>query len=296
MKRIFLTPDEKQKIVYEAFRIAKSIGWSLSSKRGIGEIAQKSQLVLPPDRRRNLNPADWKFIKEGITELYKKEVEGLVDNKQMCCHCFSFGEHEKNCRLIIGEDLISVPVKPTEEHKPAHNKSSNLQLDNLFKELKTRIVESPLVDALINESIEDIKLKFLEKLINEFSSYDLQIENSEQHEQENFSIELPNKERLPVIGILGCKPNQIFEIQTIFKNKLTIRPYYADNSGASFKNSVRGVEKCFIMTKFISHNHQDIVKKVLKPENIVYVNGAVTDLARTISSKMNIKIGESSND
>jgi len=84
-----------------------------------------------------------------------------------------------------------------------------------------------------------------------------------------------NKAQLPKVMIVGLEKNQPNEIAEEFGEMLDLRFILATDSITLLKSGARHSDYVVLMTKFISHRHQEAVRE---HEGLIYANGSVSNL------------------
>lgn len=85
----------------------------------------------------------------------------------------------------------------------------------------------------------------------------------------------------PRVVVAGLKGGQKTEIENALKNHAELRFWGVDESPHQLKHLCREADKVFLMTKFVSHSHEDIIRSIA-PERLVRINGGVTMLCDTM--------------
>ena len=94
--------------------------------------------------------------------------------------------------------------------------------------------------------------------------------------------------KLPVVAVVGLNPVQEKTVQEAFGSKLDLR-FPARENSVSLKHAAQSSERVFMMTKFVKHTVQTMLKN--NGAALTLVNGGVTDLVRVMTGFVNEKEG-----
>lgn len=167
-------------------------------------------------------------------------------------------------------ELMDQTVQPKTEVKVVERvvhvpqKLSDFSIEDLQREINNRLIK-PMIDQAISQAIDKIA-SLLEKPKNE--SVDI-----------TPAVQTPKLKRVMIVGLMGEQQNTI---EKEFKDAFDLRFYNKDDPIHSLKSKASTCDEVILMTKFISHKHQDLVKASGAPFS--YCNGGVSDLVKQLEA------------
>lgn len=163
------------------------------------------------------------------------------------------------------------------EAKHAEVDPLSLDFQTLIKAMGIKIGEQ--IVSAIGESLQDAIMKRIDEAI-------LRAPTPIHLPEGVTRLHAAPRDRKPRVLVVGLLRQQAHEVEDSMRQTLNLDFVQVENSGGSaIEEKARNADLVVLMTKFISHKHQDAAKRA--NEHVVYRNGGVSELKRWLTSWIN---------
>lgn len=256
--------EEKRKIAVESKRLLN--GFADMSK--VEAIRKAIEYTMPAHRQREIASLvqvpwiadEWKVV---------DELERAAEREA--------GEQAAEAERIAEESRRAIEAARAEAEKAKTIDPASLPLETLIGALGTRIA-GMLLRSIGEQLQESIMQRITEALGN------VTLPSPGVLPEGATRMHAAPRDRKPRVLIVGLVRQQEDDVRRALGELFRfdyVRVEHADN----LEEKARGADLVVLMTKFISHKHQDIVRRV--NEHIVYRNGGVTELKRWLTQWIN---------
>lgn len=256
--------EEKRKIAVESKRLLN--GFADMSK--VEAIRKAIEYTMPAHRQREIASLaqvpwivdEWKVV---------DELERAAEREA--------GEQAAEAKRAAEELRRATEAARAEAEKARAIDPASLPLETLIGALGTRIA-GMLLRSIGEQLQESIMQRITEALGN------VTLPSPGVLPEGATRMHAAPRDRKPRVLIVGLVRQQEDDVRRALGELFRfdyVRVEHADN----LEEKARGADLVVLMTKFISHKHQDIVRRV--NEHIVYRNGGVTELKRWLTQWIN---------
>ncbi|CAK1344366.1 Uncharacterised protein [Burkholderia pseudomallei] len=256
--------EEKRKIAVESKRLLN--GFADMSK--VDAIRKAIEYTMPAHRQREIASLvqvpwiadEWKVV---------DELERAAEREA--------GEQAAEAERAAEELRRATEAARAEAEKARAIDPASLPLETLIGALGTRIA-GMLLRSIGEQLQESIMQRITEALGN------VTLPSPGVLPEGATRMHAAPRDRKPRVLIVGLVRQQEDDVRRALGELFRfdyVRVEHADN----LEEKARGADLVVLMTKFISHKHQDIVRRV--NEHIVYRNGGVTELKRWLTQWIN---------
>lgn len=259
------TSDDKRLIALESKRLrSTNIGMTR-----LDAIRQAIEYALPPERRRNIN----KF--EKVADWIEDEWKALDEAERA-----TQAEREARERAAELERQAEESRRATEAARAEAEAAKALDPASLPFATLIEAIGVKIAGMLLRSVGEQLQDSIMQRITEALGNVTLPSPLPEGATR----LHAAPRNRKPRVLVVGLVRQQEEDIKRALGELLTLeyaRVEHADN----LEDKARGADLVVLMTKFISHKHQDIVRRV--NEHIVYRNGGVTELKRWLTQWIN---------
>lgn len=171
-------------------------------------------------------------------------------------------------------ELMNQPVQP----KPA-----SIKHEPEFKIVEKFITKTNSISDFTTEELQaEINRRLIEPIIEKMTNTILDSVRSMLKKPETVKVSEPQKPKLKKIMVVGLIGEQRNFIEKEFKDIFDLKFYDKDDNIQSLKERAINCDEIILMTKFISHKHQDLVKASGAPFS--YCNGGISDLSKQLEA------------
>ncbi len=259
------TADDKRLIALESKRLrSTNIGMTR-----LDAIRQAIEYALPPERRRNIN----KF--EKVADWIEDEWKALDEAERA-----TQAEREARERAAELERQAEESRRATEAARAEAEAAKALDPASLPFATLIEAIGVKIAGMLMRSVGEQLQDSIMQRITEALGNVTLPSPLPEGATR----LHAAPRNRKPRVLVVGLVRQQEEDIKRALGELLTLeyaRVEHADN----LEDKARGADLVVLMTKFISHKHQDIVRRV--NEHIVYRNGGVTELKRWLTQWIN---------
>ncbi|CAJ8943437.1 Uncharacterised protein [Burkholderia pseudomallei] len=258
--------EERRKIAVESKRLLNDF----EDMGKLEAIRKAIEYTMPPNRQRDISSIvhvpwitdEWKVIDElNRTEREERQAR----------------ERAAEAERIAEESRRAIEAARAEAEKAKTIDPASLSLETLIGALGTRIA-GMLLRSIGEQLQESIMQRITEALGN------VTLPSPGVLPEGATRMHAAPRDRKPRVLIVGLVRQQEDDVRRALGELFRfdyVRVEHADN----LEEKARGADLVVLMTKFISHKHQDIVRRV--NEHIVYRNGGVTELKRWLTQWIN---------
>lgn len=248
---------EQQQVLEEVQRLlAERHGYSFRQAVNV------AQAVLPADRQRTvINAKSMRYLREIYDQLPPPAPAAAVEETPP--------PKETADADTAAPAETADEAMPAFDPRPAPDTLADM-LHNLIGAVSSRIAEQ-LLDTLttrINDSLAQLSFRPPPPTTMGAVKY-----------------VQPSPLVKPRIVVAGLKGGQKTEIEDALKSHADLRFWGVDESPHQLKSLCREADKVFLMTKFVSHSHEDIIRSIA-PERLIRVHGGVTTLRDTMRATL----------
>lgn len=258
------TQDERRKIAVESKRLLNSF----ENMGRLEAIRKAIEYHLPADRQREIDAfsnvpwieAEWKQIDDQAhAEREAREAR----------------EHAAEVERQAEESKRATEAARAEAEKAKAIDPASLPLETLIGALGTRIAGMLL--RSIGEQLQDSIMQRITEALGHLPmpSHSL---------PEGVRLHAAPRDRKPRVLIVGLIRQQEDDLRHALGDILRLEFSKAD-AHSELEDKARNADLVVLMTKFISHKHQDTVKRV--NEHFVFRNGGVSELKRYLTQWIN---------
>ncbi|CAJ8910918.1 Uncharacterised protein [Burkholderia pseudomallei] len=258
--------EERRKIAIESKRLLKDF----EDISKVEAIRKAVEYTMPTDRQREISSLfqvpwisdEWKIVDElDRTEREERQAR----------------ERAAEAERVAEESRRAIEAARAEAEKAKAIDPASLPLETLIGALGTRIA-GMLLRSIGEQLQESIMQRITEALGNvTLPSPGVLPEGATRLH----AAPRHRKPRVLVVGLVRQQEDDVTRSLGELFNLQYARVEHADN----LEDKARGADLVVLMTKFISHKHQDVVRRV--NEHIVYRNGGVTELKRWLTQWIN---------
>ncbi|CAJ3246220.1 DUF2325 domain-containing protein [Burkholderia pseudomallei] len=258
--------EEQRKIAVESKRLLNEF----EDMSRVEAIRKAIEYTMPTNRQRDISSVfqvpwindEWKVIDElNRTEREERQAR----------------ERAAEAERIAEESRRAIEAARAEAEKAKTIDPASLPLETLIGALGTRIA-GMLLRSIGEQLQESIMQRITEALGN------VTLPSPGVLPEGATRMHAAPRDRKPRVLIVGLVRQQEDDVRRALGELFRfdyVRVEHADN----LEEKARGADLVVLMTKFISHKHQDIVRRV--NEHIVYRNGGVTELKRWLTQWIN---------
>ncbi|MBF3577495.1 DUF2325 domain-containing protein [Burkholderia pseudomallei] len=258
--------EEKRKIAAESKRLLNDF----EDMGKLEAIRKAIEYTMPPDRQRDISSIvqvqwitdEWNVI-DALNRTEREERQAR--------------ERAAEAERIAEESRRAIEAARAEAEKAKTIDPASLPLETLIGALGTRIA-GMLLRSIGEQLQESIMQRITEALGN------VTLPSPGVLPDGATRMHAAPRDRKPRVLIVGLVRQQEDDVRRALGELFRfdyVRVEHADN----LEEKARGADLVVLMTKFISHKHQDIVRRV--NEHIVYRNGGVTELKRWLTQWIN---------
>ncbi|OMR93353.1 hypothetical protein AQ733_10210 [Burkholderia pseudomallei] len=258
--------EERRKIAIESKRLLKDF----EDISKVEAIRKAVEYTMPTDRQREISSLfqvpwisdEWKIVDElDRTEREERQAR----------------ERAAEAERVAEESRRAIEAARAEAEKAKAIDPASLPLETLIGALGTRIA-GMLLRSIGEQLQESIMQRITEALGN------VTLPSPGVLPEGATRLHAAPRHRKPRVLVVGLVRQQEDDVRRALGELFRfdyVRVEHADN----LEEKARGADLVVLMTKFISHKHQDIVRRV--NEHIVYRNGGVTELKRWLTQWIN---------
>ncbi|CAJ8174408.1 Uncharacterised protein [Burkholderia pseudomallei] len=258
--------EERRKIAVESKRLLNDF----EDMGKLEAIRKAIEYTMPPNRQRDISSIvhvpwitdEWKVI-DALNRTEREERQAR--------------ERAAEAERIAEESRRAIEAARAEAEKTKTIDPASLPLETLIGALGTRIA-GMLLRSIGEQLQESIMQRITEALGN------VTLPSPGVLPEGATRMHAAPRDRKPRVLIVGLVRQQEDDVRRALGELFRfdyVRVEHADN----LEEKARGADLVVLMTKFISHKHQDIVRRV--NEHIVYRNGGVTELKRWLTQWIN---------
>lgn len=191
-----------------------------------------------------------------------------------------------NITAELGQLIEKLRAEANADGLSAIEASSFLDKNDLPKPV---VQSAQTIDGLIKDLIKSAVQEALQPIIDKLGRLEAFLSaQKSQISSESVSHHLveqqpdlpkPNKQRLPVVLVIGLLPGQQQIVSNALKDSVDVRYVSSDMSARNFHQSIAYREHIFVMTKFVSHTSTDWLPR----EKSTLVHGGLRNLIDQIT-------------
>jgi hypothetical protein len=255
------THEEQLQVARESKRLR--VGFMNMSE--LESIRKAVEYKLPAGRQRKINTMT--EVREWIVPLWEQ-----IDAEERAVKAEQAIEQAREQASAAQAQQAEAEAKRT-EFDPL-----SLSFETLIKAVGAKIGQQ--VVSAIGEQIQEA---IMQRIAEAIRSAPLPAMNLPEGVTRLHAAPRDRKPRVLIVGLLNQQAN---EIENSLEAVLHLDFAKAETSDpASLEAKARHADMTILMTKFISHKHQDAVKRV--SDHVVYRNGSVSELKRWLTSWVN---------
>ncbi|CAJ3068702.1 Uncharacterised protein [Burkholderia pseudomallei] len=265
-RRVYWTVDEKRVIALESKRL-RSVNVGMTRLDAIRNAVNSE---LPPERRREVRKFD-------TVDWIEDEWKAIEDAERAERAEREAREQAAELERQAEESRRAIEAARAEAEKAKAIDPASLPLETLIGALGVRIA-GMLLRSIGEQLQESIMQRITEALGN------VTLPSPGVLPEGATRLHAAPRDRKPRVLVVGLVRQQEDDVSRALGELFRFdyaRVEHADN----LEEKARGADLVVLMTKFISHKHQDIVRRV--NEHIVYRNGGVTELKRWLTQWIN---------
>ncbi|CAJ4809964.1 Uncharacterised protein [Burkholderia pseudomallei] len=263
-RRVYWTADEKRVIALESKRL-RSVNVGMTRLDAIRDAVNS---MLPPARRRDVKKFE-------TVDWIEDEWKAIEDAERAERAEREAREHAAELERQAEESQRAIEAARAEAEKAKALDPASLPFDTLIEAIGVRIA-GMLLRSIGEQLQESIMQRITEALGHIAVPAPLPEGATRLH-----AAPRDRKPRVLIVGLVRQQEDDVRRaLGELFRFDY-VRVEHADN----LEEKARGADLVVLMTKFISHKHQDIVRRV--NEHIVYRNGGVTELKRWLTQWIN---------